>query len=131
MTTTLASLNARSYSSDTMSLTRPMYSPSTTGVQVLTTEWAEILRNDLTSGELVEVTMHFCNRASDADFSVAIVPHGGEAGVEYLIYDETPTEGGESLTPPFKPVLKAGDSIWAKSSSEDTVNIVITYLSEQ
>lgn len=129
--TTLASLNARSYSSDTMSITRPMYSPSTTGVQVLTTDWVEILRNDLTSGELVEVAMHFCNRGSDSDFSVAIVPHGSSPGVEYLIYDETPTSGGESLTPPFKPVLKAGDSVWAKASDLDTINMVVTYLSEQ
>lgn len=131
MSLTTASTNARSYSSDTMAISRPMYAPGTTGVQVLTTSWVEYLRNDLSAGELVECTMHFCNRAADDDFSVCVVPHGETAGNEFLIYDETPAVGGESLTPPFKPVLRSGESIWAKASTSNTINMVINYLSEQ
>lgn len=131
MSLTTASNSARSYSSDTVAFNRPMYAPGTTGVQVLTDEWTEYLRNDLSAGEVVECTLHFCNRAEDSNFSVCVVPHGETAGNDFLIYDETPAAAGESLTPPFRPVLRPGEAIWAKASDLNTINLVINYLSEQ
>jgi hypothetical protein len=125
-----ASASLRSYSSDTMAFNRPMYAPSSTGVINLTDEWMGILVNNLNSGEVM-VEMLFCNRAADATFSVAIVPQGETAGVEWLIYDEVPIAGQETLVPPFKPTLRPGDTLYAMSSSDNTVNLFCNYLSEQ
>lgn len=125
-----ASVSARSYSSDTMAFNRPMYAPGSTGVVTLTDEWVSILTNNLNSGDVIP-EMLFCNRGSSATFSVAIVSQGETPGDEYLIYSEVPISADESLVPPFKPTLRPGDSIYAKSNLNDTVNIFVNYLAEQ
>lgn len=65
----------------------------------------------------------FCNTtASDATFSVYVVPSGGVVGDQYALRKDVPIAAKESTVDPVEIVIETGDMIFLSASAANAVS---------